>query len=327
MADADFHAAVALLNTGGSEAPAPAPSPAPAPAEAPAPAPTEAPSDAPAAPAPTEPAPAAAPAVEPVDEGAKLLADLEARRAARQSKQPPSEAAELRAQLAELQAKLNAPKSEAPDLKSLIREHGEVEGLRRYGIDPLEFFDGFRKRAQAQNPQLSKAEQDAAAARAAAEALQSKYEADRKADLESRETSQKHAMESQYLQLLKHPEAKFDVLHRMDASEALEATYKTIEWLDREGYDRSEINDYQLAKLVDKRERDRISRLTGNVPGAKTEPTTVPVTDGAKTKPETPASLTNDLASQSTGTRSLDELSDKERFRLAVQRLQQGVSE
>lgn len=326
MADADFHAAVALLNTGGAEAPAPASSPTPAPAEpSSAPAPSE---------APAEPAPAAAPATEPapapepvVDEGAKLLADLEARRAARQQKQPASDTQALLAKIAELEAKVNAPKSESPDLKALIAEHGEVEGLRRYGIDPLAFFDGFRKRAQQQNPALSKAEQDAAAARAAAEALQSKYDADRKADAERHEAATKHSMELQYLQLLKHPEAKFDVLHRMEPGEALEATYKTIEWLDREGYDRSELNDYQLAKLVDKRERDRIGRLTGNVPGAKPEPTTVPATDGAKTKPETPASLTNDLASQSTGTRSLDELSDKERFRLAVQRLQQGVSE
>lgn len=326
MADAEFHAAVALLNAGGAEAPAAAPSPsAPAPAEAPAPTPTEAPSEAPAAPAPA-PTTEAAPA--PVDEGAKLLADLEARRAARQQKQPQVDptVAQLQAELAELKAKLSQPAGK-PDLQALIAQHGEVEGLRQYGIDPLAFFDGFRKRAQQQNPALSKAEQDAAAAKAAAEALQSKYDADRKADLEHREASSKHAMEQGYLSLLKHPEAKFDVLHRMEPSEALEATYKTIEWLDREGYDRSELNDYQLAKLVDKRERDRIGRLTGNVPGAKSEPTTVPATDGAKTKPEEPASLTNDLASQSTGTRSLDDLSTKERFRLAVQRLQQGVSE
>lgn len=320
MADPAFEAAVAMLSAPEATPAAPSTDAPTTPAEAPAPSEptTEAPAPTPA-PVPEAPTPQ-------VDEADKLYADLEARRQARQGKQTPDEVAQLRAELAELKAKLATPTTTAPDLKALIAEHGEVEGLRRYGVDPLEFFDGFRKRAAAQNPELSAAKQEAAAARAVAEALQSKYDADKATEKETREANAKQGMEHQYLQLLKHPEAKFEVLHRMEPHEALDATYKTMEWLDREGYDRSSLNDYQLATLVDRRERDRIRRLTGTDPTSVTpNPTTVPTTDGAKTKPVPPASLTNDLAAQSTGRERA--LSEKERLAASIRVLETGAAE
>lgn len=313
-----FDAAVALLS-GPDEAPAPS-DPTP---EAPAPAPT------PETP-PTGDPPAEAPPTPEPDPADKLFADLEARRQARAAKPPTVDpvVAQLQAQVAELRGLLGAQQSGKPDLQALIAQHGEVEGLRQYGIDPLQFFDGFRKRAQQNNPQLSKAEQDAAAARAAAEALQKKYDDDRKADQERSQSASKHAMEMQYLQIVKHPEAKFEVLHRMEPDEAIAATYKTMEWLDAEGYDRSDLTDYQLATLVDRRERDRIRRLTGSdAPGASKTTTTVPTTDGAKTTPaaKAPVSLTNDLASQFTGGRKLEDLNDRESFAIAERILQSGA--
>lgn len=317
-----FDAAVALLS-GPDEAPAPS-EPTP---EAPAPAPTPAPT--PETPPTGDPPVEAPPTPEP-DPADKLFADLEARRQARAAKPPTVDpvVAQLQAQVAKLEGLLGAQQSGKPDLQALIAQHGEVEGLRQYGIDPLQFFDGFRKRAQQNNPQLSKAEQDAAAARAAAEALQKKYDDDRKADQEHQEAAAMSAKESNYLQLLKHPEAKFDVLHKMDADEQLEATYKTIRWLDQQQYDRSDMSDYQLALIVDRRERDRIRRLTGSdAPGASKTTTTVPTTDGAKTTPaaKAPVSLTNDLASQFTGGRKLEDLNDRESFAIAERILQSGA--
>ncbi len=325
MSDAAFEAAVQMLNSAPAE-PAPSPAPTPdaptPPADAPPPVTPPAP-DAPAA--PEKPAPAAAPPAEDAD--AKLLADLEARRVARAAKQTqqPDVVAQLQRELAELKAKIAEPRG-TPDLRALIAEHGEVEGLRRYGIDPLEFFDGFRKQAKAKDPTLTAAQQEAAAAKAATDALQKRYDDDQRTQQERQAAWSKQQSEAAYLRVTEDAGLGLQFLPKMDPAERISRTYAEINKLAAQGHDLDAMTDGELARFVDMQVRAEIRRLTGTDPGATRTPPTVPATDGATTKPP-PASLTNDLASQSTGGRSLDDMSDKERMHLAVARLQQGMTE
>jgi hypothetical protein len=304
-------AAVAILSGDGGEAPATeapaeaAPTPAPAPAE---PAPTEAPAE-----------PAAAP-----DEEAQLLADLEARKQARQAKSTPTEVAALKSEVAELRALLGKPNAQqTADFKALVAQHGEVEALRQIGIDPLAFFGGFREKAK----DLERAKAMTAAERALAEAAEAKKTAsDYIAEQQKREQAAARAqMERDYLALTEAPDAGLQFLPKMSAQERLRRTYAMIDRLSNEVDDVSQFTDRQLAKLVDMEVRDEIRRLTGTDPGVTT-PKPVPVTDGAK-KPAPPASLTNDLASQYTGGRKLEELTDRESFELAKRLLETGVAE
>lgn len=305
--------AIAILN---------APDDAPAPAEPAAPAPTP---EAPAAPADAPPAPVA-------DPNDKLLADLEARRLARQQKTPAVDptVAQLQAQVAALQAKLESqPAPSKPDLQALIAEHGEVEGLRRYGIDPLQFFNGFRERAKQQNPALSKAEQDAAAARAATEALQQKYEADQRTATEREQLWYQAQTERAYHGVIESPELGLVLLPKMTPEERMDETRKAAQDLRRtRGYteaDFNEMTDGELARLTEMYVSAKIRRLTGDA-SATTTPKTVPATDGAKTTPaKTPVSLTNDLASQFTGGRKLEDLNDRESWSAAMSVLNSGA--
>jgi hypothetical protein len=313
MADASFEAAVAMIAAG-------------EPAEA---APTEAPT--PEAPAAAEPAKAEPPPTEapPVDEEAQLIADLEARKQARAAKQAPApsnEVAELRAQLQALQAKLEAPQ-QAPDLRALIREHGEVEALRRYGLDPLEFFDGFKKHAKTTNPELHQYKSAAEKAAAEAAAARKAVEDHQRTAAEREQAQAKASMEREFLALTEQADMGLQFLGKMDPSERLRRTYAKIERLrDEIGPEEVQrLSDRQLAKLVDMDIRDEIRRLTGTDPGATTAKT-VPATDGAKPKPAIPpASLTNDLASQSTGGARLG--TDEERRAAAIKILEQGVAD
>lgn len=286
------------------------------PATAPTP---DVPTDAPA----TEPAPVEAP-VPVVDEEKALLADLEARRQARQQKQfvqPNSEVAELKAQLLELKQQLST-QSQPKDLRALIAEHGEVEGLRRYGIDPLQFFDGFKKHAKGVDPNVGKALELATEAKAKADAIE-------KARGEETQTNDQRARieavrqtERAFLRVTEDPATGLQFLGKMEPHARIARTYAKIEALQNDGYDTDHLSDHQLAKLVDADIRAEIQRLTGTDPGVTTT-TTVPATDGAK-KPATPA-LTNDLASQSTGKERI--LTERERHLLAVRMLETGATE
>lgn len=314
MADASFEAAVAMIAAGepAEEAPteAPAPEPAPKPAE----------------PAKPEPTPTEAPAL---DEEAQLIADLEARKQARAAKQAPAptnEVAELRAQLQALQAKLEAPQ-QAPDLRALIREHGEVEALRRYGLDPLEFFDGFKKHAKTTNPELHQYKTAAEKAAAEAAAARKAVEDHQRTTAERDQASAKAAMEKAFIDLTEQADVGLQFLGKKPPAERLRLTYAKLDQLrDEIGPEEVQrLSDRQLAKLVDMDIRDEIRRLTGTDPGATTAKT-VPATDGAKPKPAIPpASLTNDLASQSTGGARLG--TDEERRAAAIKILEQGVAD
>lgn len=315
MADPNFEAAVAMLNAAPPDVPADAPAPdAPTtPAEAPAP-------DVPAT--PTTEAPAEAP-VPVVDEDAALLADLEARKAARLAKAPPSnEVAELRAQLQALQARLEQPAQSTPDLRTLVSQKGHIEALRAVGIDPLEFFGGFTREAKANNPELLTYKRTAEEAKAKAEAAEKALQ-----EREQRERQQAEARHQQetvaaYMRAVDAPDSGLKFLPKMDANERLDETFKTIAWLDEQGYDREHITDGQLAKLVDRRISERIARLAGTEPSVPPTPKTVPATDGAKTPATPPASLTNDLAAQSTGRER--PMTEKERLAAATRIMQTG---
>lgn len=308
MPEATFTEAVALLSA--PEAPAPAdPSPAP---------------DAPAPDAPPEEAPAApveAPA--PVDDEAKLIAELETRKQARQAKQAPNEVAQLRAQLQELQAKLAAPQAPALDLKALIKEHGEIEGLRMYGLDPLEFYNGFAEKAKARQIPLTKAEREAAAAREEAKQARESVEKYQQTEAQRLHQEATAAKERTYLGVVDGMTEKLPFLSKMEPTERLQWTYSTMERLSNEGHDLETMTDGELATMTDIAARKYFSRFTGNDgSGATPTPTQVPTTDGARTKP-TPASLTNDLASQSTGQER--DLTDAERRKLAIKMLEESA--
>lgn len=325
MADAAFEAAVAMLNSAPAE---PAPStPVPdaptTPADAPTsdtPTPTPA---APEAPAPEAPTPA-------VDADAQLLADLEARRAARQQKAPPPvdpTVAKLQQDLAEVKALLAKPQT--LDLKALIAEHGPVEGMRLYGLDPVDFFDQFRKAAKERDPAIAAAQRAAEAAEAKANDIATKYETAEQTRARREQEWADHQSEQRYHAVIESKDLGLKYLPKLTPDERMEATRKTAARLVKEERytvdDFNEMTDGELARLTERDYARHISRFTGTDPGATTTTTTVPATDGAKTKP--PASLTNDLAAQSTGGRSLDDLSDKERMNLAVRNLQQGMTE
>lgn len=308
MADPNFEAAVAMLNAAPPEA-APATDAPTEPASAPTPAPAE------ATPAPTPEPVAPTPAV---DEDAALLEALEARKQARQAKQAPSEVAELRAQIAELKAKLEAPQPSAKDIKALIAEHGEIEGLRMAGLDPIEFFGKFKERAKLNNPALQKLERETAEAKAVAEAAQRKLAEREQTEAQRYEAHAKAQSEQVFLGVVKDPSLGLKLLPKMDPAQLIERTYAKIDQLGREGHDLSSVTDGELARLIERDVRAEIQRLTGTDPGVTTTTPTVPATDGAKPRPDVPApaSLTNDLAAQSTGRRELT--NDKERFAAAV---------
>lgn len=320
MADEAFEAAVAMLSKG-TAAPVPeAPAPEPAPAPSPAP-------EAPAEPAPETPAaPAATPAPALEDAEAKLRADLEARRVQRQQRQQqvdPNVAA-MQAKIEALEARLTAPQQ--ANLQALIAEHGELEALRKLGVDPLQFFDGFRKHAQ-KEPAVSKAERTAAEAKQIAEANQKRLDEQQAAEQQRQQREQMSAVEKLYLESTSAPEweadpgLKLEHLHKLPAQQRLEWTHKTIaHWRDGEGVDISHLTDRQLAKLTDMHFRDEVARhLTGTEAGSTT-PQTMPTTDGAKTKQQPAASLTNAVASQVSGRER--PMTDEELFAASVRVLE-----
>jgi hypothetical protein len=321
MADEAFEAAVAMLS--GAPAPTPeAPAVTPAPVPTPAPTPEAAPTEA------TPEAPAAAPTPAPVEDAeAKLRADLEARRVQRQQRQPqvdPAVAA-MQAKIAELESKLTTPQQ--ANLQALIAEHGEVEALRKVGIDPLQFFDGFRKRAQQQNPAISQAERTAIEAKQTAEQLQKRFDEQQAAEQQRQRQEAMSATEKLYLETTNTPEwepdpgLKLEYIHKLPAAQRLDWTHKTMaHWRDGEGVDISHLTDRQLAKLTDMFFRDQVaSHLTGTDAGSK-PPTTVPVNDGAKTKQQPAASLTNAVASQVSGRER--PMTDEELFAASVRVLE-----
>jgi len=302
--------AIAILN---------APDDAPAPAEPATPTPTP---EAPAAPADAPPAPVG----DPTD---KLLADLEARRAARQQRQPQTDphVSALQAKIDALEARLAAPQQQQ-DFRSLITQYGEVEALRKIGVDPGEFFHGFREIAK-KEPPVAAAERAIAEERAKREELQKRID-EREQTFEQREAArQQYETERAYMRTVADPELGLSDLAKLTHAELMDFTAKAMEDLKTsKGYTRidfEEMTDRELAAATQKYFRGYISRFTGDA-GATTDPKTVPATDGAKTTPaKTPVSLTNDLASQFTGGRKLEDLNDRESWSAAMSVLNSGA--
>lgn len=304
--EATFSEAVALLDA--PEAPSAPAEPTPDSPDAPAPETTP---EAPAAPVETP---------TPVDDEAKLIAELETRKQARQAKQAPNEVAQLRAELAELKAQRSSP---ALDLKALIKEHGEIEGLRMYGLDPLEFYNGFAEKAKARQIPLTKAEREAAAAREEAKQARESVETYKQTEQQRVHQEATAAKERTYLGVVNEMVGALPTLAKLEPHERLQWTYATMENLDREGHDLVTMTDGELAKMTEIAARKYFGRFTGNDGSGATPPSTqVPTTDGAKTKPA-PASLTNDLASQTTGQER--DLTDSERRKLAIKMLEESA--
>lgn len=304
--------AIAILN---------APNDAPAPAEPAAPTPTP---EAPAAPADAPPPPVG----DPTD---KLLADLEARRAARQQRQPQVDPtiAQLQRELAELKALQAQSQPGTADFAALVREHGEVEALRKVGIDPIAYFNGFRERAKQVDPRISATERAALEAQAKAAELEKRLN-ETQQSYEQREAARhQYETERAYMRTVSDPELGLSDLAKLTHAELMDFTAKAMEDLKTtKGYTRidfEEMTDRELAAATQKYFRGYISRFTGNA-GATNDPKTVPATDGAKTTPaKTPVSLTNDLASQFTGGRKLEDLNDRESWSAAMSVLNSGA--
>lgn len=274
----------------------------------------------PAVPVPTEVAPPAAPA----DDVSELWAKLEARKAERAAKQgaAPDVVSQLQAKIDALEAKLSHPPIHVPqDFPALVRQHGEVEAMRMVGIDPLEFFGRFKQVAkdpaaiQRQQNELEHANRMKELAEQQAKlgkTLEQREADDRaKADRE---------MWNSYVRMVETPESGTPLLAKLPVLERVERTQKKIGWLQSNGYPLDEIDDTQLAKLVEKDLRSLKDLLAGTDAGATTT-THVPATDGAR-PPTSSATLSNDLASQTTGGERL--LSEKERTAQAIAVLQRG---
>ncbi len=324
MTDQAFEAAVQMLAKGDAPPPSPDPAPAPVPEQpaAPTTTPAEPTSVPPQEPPKTEPPPT------PDDGEAKLRADLEARRQQRQQRAPQVDVTTLQAKIEQLEQRLQGQPQAQANLQALIAQHGEVEALRMVGIDPLQFFDGFKKHAQRTNPQITAAERAALEAKAEAEALRKRLD---ERDAHEKQASQHHqqtAIERLYLESTKSaewaddPALKLEYLHKMEPHERLRATHAEMERLANEGYDIQHLTDRQLAKLVDMTIRDQIRRLTGNDAGSTTQ-TTAPATDGQKPTQATPAALTNAVAAEASGRERL--LTEDERFAAAVRKIQNAT--
>jgi hypothetical protein len=287
----NMQAAIAMLEAAGD-------SPAEAPA-APAP---EAPAEAAPPPTTTETPPASAPA----DETAELIKLLDERKAKREQA-PQSQAidpAKLRAELRqEILAELGTLRS--PAFADLVREHGHVEALKRSGLDPLEFFHGVKEVAK--DPGLVQRQKNEAALLERISQLEQKLEGQGKT-WEQVQAEQKQRAEAEqwnaYVQHVASPESGTPLLGKLPPHERVKRTQETIAWLHENHYDVNQVDDGQLAKLTEGRLRQLRDLLAGTDAGAA-QRTSVPTTDGAK-QPAT-ASLTNDLASQSTSTRPMTE--------------------
>lgn len=331
MADPNYEAAVTMLAKGLPDAQAQdAATTGDAPAEraqdaAPA-------TDGAAAPAKETAAPDQAKAT-PSEEEA-LLADLEARRKAREARQPAQQGpdvAQLSAKIQELEQRLaQQPRHESADFRTLVAQHGPIEALRRSGYDPLEWHE--RLKAEAKNPSAANVErlreQAKAEAKAEAEAAaRAVLENDARQRQQSYAEQSKRAMEAAFLQVTELPDAGLKYLHKLTPADRLRETYQTIADRNAAGYDVAHLTDHQLAKLVDMTIAERIARLTDALTPASApkQPTNVAVNDGPKTTQAQPASLTNDLASQSTGRSRAT--TEKERLREATRIMMSGSQE
>lgn len=279
-----------------------APTPAPAPAAAP---------DQPAAPAPPPAAPAA-------DDTADLIKQLETRKAERLARRPSTDTSALDAKIANLEATIARLEQHPshPNFAQLVREHGEVEALRMVGIDPLEYFNRFKEVAKDPSVVRRKAQEKAEAERIAA--LEKKYEDLGKSQKERDEADREASLRAQwneYTRMVEKPESGTPLLAKLDPAERVRRTQDKIQWLHANDYDVSQIDDRSLAKLVEADMRRLRDLLAGTEASATMQH--APATDGVTTTTPTSATtLSNDLASQSTG--RTKPLSEKERFAAAV---------
>lgn len=301
-------AAVAILN---------APDPSPAPSE---PVPGADPTPVEAAPVPV---PAAAPSPAPVDDVAELYAQLEARKAKRaaESGGAPDVISKLQSEIAELRARVAQPPAHTPqDFPALVRQHGEVEAMRMVGIDPLEFFGRFKqvakdpdsiRRQQAEIEHQNRLKEIAEKTDKLGQTLEQRVQAE-----QAEATRQQW---NAYVKLVESPETATPLLAKLPVQERVERTQRMIAKIHQDYGPEvaGEINDVQLAKLVEKEIRSLRDLLAGTEASATTK--AMPATDGAKPQP---ASLTNDLASQSVG--GTRQLSEKERLAAAIAIAQQA---
>jgi len=328
--EANVAAAVALLSApeAPSSAPAPAPAsePAPAPAGEPAPAPTE---TAPAG----EPAPAAAPAPagEPApapDDTADLMQKLEARRAQRLERQA-APAADPVARIAQLEQEISAlkqaPQRAAPtDFVALAREHGEVEALRRVGIDPLEFYNRFkevardtsggvlerRRAAEAEAERLAKLEADVGGVRTLLTEEQTRRQ-------QVQQAAEAQAAWETYAGIVTREETKTPLLARLPTSKQQEHTQAKIAWLQRNNYDVDLVDDVSLARLVEKDLRDMRERLLAGTDAAPSSTKPPAATDKPNAQ-QGSTTLSNDVAATATGKRKPMTADERVREAIAV---------
>lgn len=268
--------------------------------------------------APPEPA-APAPTAEPAkDDVAELFAKLEARKAERAAKQgaAPDVVAQLQSQIAALEARLAQPPAHVPqDFPALVRQHGEVEAMRMVGIDPLEFFSRFKtvakdpdsiRRQQAELEHANKLKEIGEAQAKQSQTLE-QWQAQQKAEAD-------RVAWNSYIRMVESPDTGTPLLAKLPVMERVERTQRKIAQLHEQyGEAAADVSDVDIARLVEKDIRSLRDLLAGTE--ASVKPPQVPTTDGAK-QPQIAASLTNDVASQSTGSERV--LSEKERVAQAV---------
>ena len=289
-------AAVAAANAHAATEPsapvAPVASPTPTPTETPAPAP---------------------------DDASDLLAKLEARKAERlartqtQTPQPThldNKVAVLEAEIARLS---RAPS--APDFPTLVRQHGHVEAMRMVGMDPLEYFHEFKE--QAKDPTLFQRKQSAAAEQERLAKIERDFATYTKSEALRREQDEATATSQQwgdFVRMTSDPKAGTPLLAKLEPEERMKRTQAKIAWLQANDYDVDQIDDFSLAKIVEADMRKLRDLLAGT--DASVSPTAIPPTDGATTTPATATTLSNDLASQSTG--RTQPMNEKQRLAAAI---------
>lgn len=301
-------AAVALLRGANAAEPV-------APAETPTEAKPEGATEAP----PTAPA---VPPVVPPDDDAALLAELEARKAARVQRAAPDVVAQLQAKIDALEARLAQPPAHVPqDFPALVRQYGEVEAMRMVGIDPMEYFARFK--TVAKDPSVLERQRAQQAEAERVQKLEQALEAQGKTLDQWKAEQQQREQAAQWSSYIDLARAADPILAKLPQQEIVNATHRKMAEIDAQyGVEvRQSLTDAQLAKLIAKDYRSLRDLLAGIDPGVSTTPQ-VPANDGAR-QPAT-ATLSNDLASQASGqTRPLNE---EERVEEAIKLLKRAQS-
>lgn len=231
------------------------------------------------------------PAVDPYEDLERKIAERQARRT---KEAEPTETAQLRQKIAEMEAKLNERQGDkhAQMLAELARQGRWVELAEAAGHDPLKAYDGFTN--EAADRAKTAAERRIAALEAKLEAADK--ERTERAERDAREAQQRQVAEAQnraiqgFIAFSDESADKFPHLAALDPSDRAREGVYFAQRLEAAG---EEVTYERVAQIIEARYKRLYSRI-GAPKGAQSASRNVADAGGPKT-------ITNDLAAQSSG--------------------------